>query len=178
MAQAYTVNSKISVEDIQEPDFRETVEVANWLWCMQLERQLEERSETIEMICLPWMRSFREMFSSRCTKFESSLCGWKMHPACRCVRNYTRKIRTCSRGPCLSLPWSKFLFSQSTHFDGSQFQMEGSHYTWPFGAIKKCSRHKMSYILCRKDADCIAGMLPYSKLFVNSKNTQEKKLVH
>lgn len=36
----------------------------------------------------------------------------------------------------------------------------------------------MSYILCRKDADCIAGMLPYSKLFVNSKNTQEKKLVH
>lgn len=52
--------AKTSAEEIQDQAFRETVEVADWLWYMRWERQLEGRFETIEMIYLPWRGHFRE----------------------------------------------------------------------------------------------------------------------
>lgn len=55
--------------------FRGLVEVANWLWYMKLERQLERRFEAIEMVHLLPMRSFRERFGFRCTESEYSLSG-------------------------------------------------------------------------------------------------------
>lgn len=57
MASSCTDNTKAPAEDIWELAFRNTVEVANWLWCLRLERQLERRCEASEMVHLLWMRS-------------------------------------------------------------------------------------------------------------------------
>lgn len=90
MASSCTDNTKAPAEDIWELAFRNTVEVANWLWCLRLERQLERRCEASEMVHLLWMRSCIERFSFRCSEFEYSLCGQKIQPACRCTRDYLR----------------------------------------------------------------------------------------
>lgn len=69
------ITAKAPAEDTWELAFRDVVEVANWLWYMKLERQLERRFEAIEMVHLLWMKNFRERFGFRCTEFEYSLRG-------------------------------------------------------------------------------------------------------